>query len=66
MVSLSDIKINDLDGNLTLDEPKTPKNAKLIDNRAYQCQLTSQIQWNSYRKAFRKLLALVLYMEAHT
>ena len=35
---------------LTLDKPKTPKNAKLISNRAYQCQLTSQIQWNSYEK----------------
>ena len=64
MISLSDVKINDndLDGNLTLDEPKTLKNAKLISNKAYQCQLTSQTQWKSYRKGFRKLLALVLCM----
>jgi len=33
---------HDLDGNLTLDEPKTPKNAKLISNKAYQFQITSQ------------------------
>jgi hypothetical protein len=60
MVSLSGIKINDLVGNLTPDEPKTPKNAKLISNKAYQCQLTSQIQWNNYRKVFRKILALMV------
>ena len=61
MVSLSGIKINDLEGNLTPDEPKTLKNAKLISSKAYQCQLTSQIQWSSYRKVFKKILALILY-----
>jgi hypothetical protein len=34
MILLLDVKTNDLDGNLTLDGPKTLKNAKLISNKA--------------------------------
>jgi hypothetical protein len=40
---LSDIKMEDLNGNWTQDEPKVPKKVKLISLRAYQCQSVSQI-----------------------
>ena len=66
MIPLWDIKINDLDRNPSPNEPNTPKKAKLISKRAYLCQSASQIQRNSYRKVFRMLLALMLYMKVHT
>jgi hypothetical protein len=65
MIPLWYIKINDLDGNLTPNGPNTPKNAKLISNKAHLCQSASQIQGNSYIKVFRVLWALILYMKVH-
>jgi hypothetical protein len=53
MIPLGDIKINDLDGNPTPNEPNTTKKVKLISKKAYLCQSASQIQRNSHRKVFR-------------
>jgi hypothetical protein len=40
---LSDIEMQDLNGNWTQDEPEVPKKVNLINLRAYQCQSVSQI-----------------------
>ena len=37
------LRLQDLNGNLTQDEPKVPKKAKLISLKAYQWQSVSQI-----------------------
>ena len=63
---LSDIKMQDLNGNWTQDEPKVPKKAKLINLRAYQCQSVSQIYGKSYKREMQAKFSTYIYIGMHT